>query len=61
MRTTSLTFTEQELQYALMMLIEGQIRINQSKNFESFQNIKKQEDLIQKVRNELWNFHDQKL
>lgn len=50
-------FTYEELQYMLIMLTEGQEKINSCKAFEGFQNIKVQETIIGKIRNKCWECH----
>ncbi len=40
-----------------MMLTEGQDKINSSKAFDEFQNIKTQEAIIDKVRQKCWQCH----
>ena len=50
-------FSFEELQYMLVMLTEGQDKINSSKAFEGFQNIKTQETIIEKVRQKCWECH----
>lgn len=52
-----LDFTPEQLQYMLVMLSEGQNKVNSSKAFEGFQNIKVQEDIIGKVRDACWKVH----
>ena len=50
-------FSFEELQYMLVMLTEGQDKVNGSKAFEGFQNIKTQETIINKVRQKCWEYH----
>ena len=50
-------FSYGELQYMLVMLTEGQDKVNSSKAFEGFQNIKIQETIINKVRQKCWEFN----
>ena len=50
-------FSYEELQYMLVMLTEGQDKVNSSKAFEGFQNIKTQETIINKVRQKCWEYH----
>jgi hypothetical protein len=50
-------FSYEELQYMLVMLTEGQDKVNSSKAFYGFQNHKIQENIINKVRNECWKNH----
>lgn len=53
-------FSYEELQYMLVMLTEGQDKINSSKAFEGFQNLKTQEVIIDKVRQKCWECHHTK-
>ena len=48
-------FTDEELPYVLLMLNEGQAKINDSKAFAGYQNIKIQETIIEKVRSLCWD------
>jgi hypothetical protein len=41
----------------LVMLTEGQDKVNSSKAFEGFQNYKIQETIIDKVREKCWECH----
>ena len=51
------SFSHEELQYMLVMLTEGQDKINSSKAFEGFQDLKTQEVIINKVRQKCWEYH----
>lgn len=48
-------FTDEELPYVLLMLTEGQAKINDSKAFSGYQNIRIQETVIEKVRKLCWD------
>ena len=50
-------FSFEELQYMLVMLTEGQDKVNSSKAFEGFQNYKIQETIIEKIRQKCWDCH----
>lgn len=50
-------FSYEELQYVLVMLTEGQNKINKKKTFERFQNYKIQETIIDKIREKCWECH----
>lgn len=54
------SFSFEELQYMLIMLTEGQDKINSSKAFEGFQNNNIQESVIEKVRVKCWKHHQKK-
>lgn len=48
-------FSLEELRYMLVMLTEGQDRVNSSRAFEAFQNLKTQENIINKIRQKCWD------
>jgi hypothetical protein len=50
-------FSYNELQYMLVMITEGQDKINSSKSFEGYQNYKIQETIIDKIRKKCWECH----
>lgn len=58
--TATCEFTYEELQYALVMLSEGQTVVNESPAFKGFQNMKTQEQLIDKIRQKCWECHNKK-
>jgi hypothetical protein len=53
----SISFSFEELEYMLVLLTEGQDKVNSSKAFGAFQNYKTQEEIIEKIRNKCWEYH----
>ena len=54
-------FSYEELNHMLVMLTEGQKKINTRKAFEVLQNTKIQENIIEKVRIKCWEYHHNEL
>lgn len=53
-------FSLEELRYMLVMLTEGQDQVNSSRAFEGFQNLKTQENIINKIRQKCWDCENKK-
>lgn len=51
--------SRKELELMLVLLTEGQYKVNSSKIFEAFQDLKIQKSIIDKVRSKLWDIYYQ--